>query len=291
MKRRQEFIAAKKGHHANTVICRVVGVPDGTWYRWQSGTPRRDQRAVENAALTKIIREIWEASDMNYGLPNIHAELHHRGITCSRKRLARLMRQAGIYSHSHRKYITTTIAGATTMPDLVQRNFTADAVDRVWWTDMTYIWTDEGWLYFAPMEDAFSRKVVGWAFADHLRTELPLAALKMAIRKRKPAPGLIHHSDRGTQYTSIKYQNALMAAKMLQSMGRTGVCFDNAAAESFFASLKKEKIHRRRWQTHKQVIRAIMKYIRWYNGQRLHSTLGRVSPDAFEARMAAQVAA
>jgi putative transposase len=287
MKRRQEFIAEKKGHHTITAIGRVVGVSHATWYRWQSGATKREEREAKNAELIALIREIWEASDMNYGLPKIHAALRDQGIRCSRKRVRRLMRKDGIYSHSHRKHITTTIAGATNMPDLVKRNFSADAPDRLWWTDITYIWTDEGWLYFAPVEDAFSRKVVGWAFADNLRTELPLAALKMAIKNRKPTPGLIHHSDRGTQYTSIKYQNALMAAQMLPSMGATGVCFDNAAAESFFASLKKEKINRRRWQTRNQAIRAITKYIRWYNSQRLHSTLGYISPDTFEAQMAA----
>ncbi len=287
MKRRKEFIAEKKGHHTITATCRVVGVSDATWYRWQSGTTTRTERAIDDAEFTTAIRYIWEESDLNYGLPRIHKELRTWGVPCSRKRVARLMRREGIYSHAHRKYVTTTIAGATRMPDLVNRKFSADAADRVWWTDMTYIWTDQGWLYFAPVEDAFSRKVVGWAFADHLRTEMPLSALTMAIKYRRPSPGLIHHSDRGTQYTSLTYQNALMAAQMLPSLGRTGSCFDNAAAESFFASLKKELIHRRRWQTRNQAIRAIMKYIRWYNSQRLHSTLGYLSPDRFEAQRAA----
>jgi len=291
MKRRLEFIAEKKGHHTITATRRVVGVSNGTWYRWQGGVTRRTEKAAEEEQLLAVIREIWHGSKERYGLPKIHEKLRDRGILTSRKRVHRLMRQAGIFSHAHRRRIRTTIPGATDLPDLVKQKFMAMAVDRVWWTDITYIWTDEGWLYFAPIEDAFSRKVVGWAFADNLRTELPLAALKVAIRKRKPAPGLIHHSDRGCQYTSWRYQAALTKAGMLASMGKTGVCYDNAAAESFFSLLKKEVIYRReRWATRKQVIRAITAYIRWFNSDRIHSTLGMVSPDDFEAQNTAQAA-
>ncbi len=287
MNRRVAFIAEKRGRHTITAGCRVAGVSHATWYRWQSDTTRKEERVSRNAALTATIREIWEGSDRTYGLPRIYWALRHRGVLCSRKRVCAVMREAGIYSHAHRRHVKTTIPGSTSMPDLVKQKFSARGVDHVWWTDITYIWTDEGWLYFAPVEDAFSRKVVGWAFADNLRTELPLAALKMAVRNRRPRPGLIHHSDRGTQYTSLRYQKALAQAQMLPSMGKTGICYDNAAAESFFASFKKEKLHRRRWHTRNQAIRATVKYVRWYNSERLHSTLGYMSPDAFEAQAAA----
>ena len=291
MMHKYAFIAAKKqeGHHAQvSKLCNVVGVSNGTWYRWQSGSTKRTQRQEETDRLVEKIRGIWTRSTKTYGSPSVHGALRNEGIHCSRKRVERLMRINGIFSHVHTHRTTTTIAGCTTTtPDLVERRFTADAPNKVWWTDITYIWTKEGWLYLSAIEDVYSRKVVGYAFADNLKTTLPLKALHRALKSRKPADGLVHHSDRGCQYTSWTYQNELLTHGIRPSMGRTGVCWDNAAAESFWATLKKEVIHRQQWKTHQQAIRAVNKYIAWFNQERVHSTLNYVSPDVYELQNAA----
>jgi putative transposase len=287
MKRRMEFIAEKKGHHANVEVCRVVGVSQNTWYRWQSGSKRRLERDQRNAELTDLIRRIWLDSGKNYGMPKIWMELREEhGVLVSRKKVARLMREADIHSVSHRKYVKTTVPGATDLPDLVRREFFPETANMVWWGDITYIPTDEGWVFLADLIDGYSGKVVGYSFADNLKTELPLAALAMALRERKPEPGLIQHTDRGTQYTSLRYQLALEKAGVLPSMGATGSCFDNAAAESFFALLKKELVHRVRFETRRQAVRAISAYIRWFNSKRRHSRLDYLCPDAFEEKAA-----
>jgi transposase InsO family protein len=173
----------------------------------------------------------------------------------------------GIFSHVHTHSFRTTVPGKRiSIPDRVERRFAVDEPNKVWWTDITYIWTNEGWLYLSALEDGYSRKVVGYAFADHLKTTLPLKALQRALKERKPQRGLIHHSDRGTQYTSGVYQTALVNHGICPSMGRTGVCWDNAAAESFWATLKKEVIYRQRWRTRRQAKGAITIYIARCNG-------------------------
>jgi putative transposase len=290
VKRRKEFIAEKKSHHATSLLCRVVGVSNSSWYRWQSGEKGRSRRLEADAELTGRIEKIWDGSRKTYGSPRVHRDLRHLGIKVSRKRVARLMGKAGIYSHAHRKYPRTTIAGEASTADLVRGRFFAERADELWVTDITQIRTDEGWLYLSAIEDMATRKIVGYAMAEHLRTPLPLAALNKALKARRPQPGLIHHSDKGCQYTSGKYQNALAAAGIRQSMGAKGAS-SNAPAESLWASLKKELIHRYYWQTRYSASRAVHSYIRWYNSQRLHSSLDYLSPDSFEQRLVQQAAA
>jgi transposase InsO family protein len=212
----------------------------------------------------------------------------------SRKRVARLMRRAGLSARFVRRWRATTDSqhGLPVAPNVVARRFNADAPNRVWVTDMTYVRTWEGWLYLAAIIDVFSRRVVGWAMADHLRTELPLEALGMALGIRQPAVGLVHHSDRGCQYASETYRSELAARGIVCSMSRVGDCWDNAVAESFFATLKVELIYRRPWPTKAEARAAIHEYIAaFYNPHRRHSALGYLSPMAYEVQHAAAVAA
>jgi transposase InsO family protein len=215
--------------------------------------------------------------------PNLRA----RKKRVSRKRVARLMRVAGLVGRRPRRFRRTTIADQKVqVEDLVQRQFTATAPDQKWFADITYIRTWEGWLYLAVILDAYSRKVVGWSMADHLRTELATDALEMALATRRPSPGLIQHSDRGVQYTSTAYGELLTAHRARQSVGRPGTCWDNAVVESFFATLKNELIYRCVWPTRRQAQLAIFEFIAgWYNHHRRHSTLGYCSPAEVERRI------
>jgi transposase InsO family protein len=236
--------------------------------------------------LTDQIRAIHKRSRCTYGAPRIHADLRERKQRVSRKRVARLMRQAGLAGRPPRRFRRTTVADPMVqVEDLVQRSFTATAPDQKWFGDITYIRTWEGWLYLAVILDAYSRKVVGWAMADHLRTELATDALEMALRTRRPNPGLIHHTDRGVQYTSTAYGELLATHQARQSVGRPGTCWDNAVAESFFATLKTELIYRHVWSTRRHAELAIFEFIAgWYNQHRRHSTLGYCSPAEVERR-------
>jgi transposase InsO family protein len=208
-------------------------------------------------------------------------------------RVARLMQQAGLVGCRPRGFRRTTIADPTArVDDLVRRVFRPADLDHLWVSDITYVRTDEGWLYLATILDASSRRVVGWSLADHLRPELALDALTMALTTRRPAPGLIHHSDRGTQYLSSAYADRLAAHHLRQSVGHPGTCWDNAVAESFFATLKTELLHRQTWATRQQARTAIFEYIEvFYNRQRRHSTLGYLSPADFEDRYHRQASA
>lgn len=243
-----------------------------------------------DAALSARITAIHQTSRQTYGSPRIHAELQASGERCGRRRVARLMRQAGLRGcHGQRRRVRTTVPDrqATPAPDRVERAFTPAAVgapDRLWVADISCVATLEGWLYLAVVLDAFSRRVVGWAMADHLRPELVLDALTMAVPARRPAPGLVHHSDHGCQYTAVAFGQRLHEAGILASMGSVGDCYDNAAAESSFATLKGELLHRQVWPTRAAARLAIFEYIEvWYNRQRRHSTLGYATPTEFEA--------
>lgn len=282
------FIAAHAAQHPVALSARVLGVSRAGYYAWRRRPP--SARAQADARLTERIRAIHQTSRGTYGSPRIHAELHASGERCGRRRIARLMRRAGLHGcHGRRRCVRTTTPDrqATPAPDRVRRSFTPAAVgapDRLWVADLSYIATQEGWLYLAVIVDAFSRRVVGWAMADHLRTELVLDALAMALRHRHPVPGLIHHSDHGSQYTSMAFGEQLQAAGLVPSMGTVGDCFDNAVAESFFATLKVELLHRQVWPTRAAARRAIFAFIEaWYNRQRRHSTLGYVAPAEYEA--------
>jgi len=234
--------------------------------------------------LLAQIRVIHQRSRGTYGAPRIQFELATQGIRVSRKRVARLMRQAGLQGVSRRRCVFTTVRDrrARPAPDLVQRNFTAEGRDRLWVADITYIPTWAGFLYLAVVMDAWSRRIVGWSMAIHLRTELVLAALDMALRQRRPK-AVIHHSDQGSQYTSLAFGQRCRQAGVRPSMGSVGDCFDNALCESFFATLECELLDRQRFHTQDEARRAVFDFIEsWYNLHRRHSSLGYLSPAEFE---------
>jgi len=265
-------------------MCRVFGVSPSGFYAWNARGP--SARAVRDAELTAHIRVFHARSKGAYGAPNIHEDLRDEGIRVGCKRVARLMKADGLQGVSRRKWVTTTVRDADAQPaaDLVQRQFSANAPNRLWVADITYIPTWAGFLYLAVVLDAFSRKIVGWAMAEHLRTELVLAALNMALGQRR-AKDLVHHSDHGTQYTSIEFGLRCKEAKVRPSMGTVGDAYDNAMCESFFATLECELLARRRFPTKAEARMAIFEFIEgWYNPTRRHSSLGRISPVEFERR-------
>ncbi len=283
------FIVAKKAEHSITIMCRVLGVSRSGFHAWAAREP--SARALANNALTGRIAEIFAESMKTYGSPRVHAELLLAGgVRVGRKRVERLMRQAGLAGQIKRNRGQTTIRvqGVRTAPDLVERDFDPVAIDRLWAADITYIRTWEGWLYLASVMDCYSRRVVGWAMADHMRAELVVDALEMAVARRQPATRPVHHSDQGSQYTSLIFTQRCRSAGLDISMGSRGDCFDNAAMESFHASLKKDLIHRQSWPTKQQARTAVFGYIEtFYNRRRRHSRLGMLSPFDFEARHAA----
>jgi transposase InsO family protein len=281
--------AEKQGDHSVKRACELLQVSRSAYYADRVGGPSlREQRDAE---LTGKIIAIHDESDLTYGSPRVHHELLDQGERCSRKRVVRLMQAADRHGRVPRRWKKTTIhdPGAAQRPDLIGRDFAIDpgqpaARDTRWCGDITYIQTWQGWLYLATVIDLASRRVVGWAVADHLRTDLVAEALTDAVNRRRPAPGVIFHSDRGCQYTSTQYANLARDLGVTLSVGRKGQCWDNAVAESFFATVKTELIHRHTWPTHKAVASAIFNYIEgWYNTRRRHSTLGYLSPATFEA--------
>jgi putative transposase len=265
-------------------MCRVFAVSSSGYYAWVKREP--SARAIRDAELTARIRVFHARSKGRYGAPNIHADLRDEGERVGKKRVARLMKADGLQGVSFRKWVTTTTRDADAQPsaDLVQRQFTADAPNKLWVADITYIPTWAGFLYLAVVLDAFSRKIVGWAMAEHLKTELVLSALNMALGQRR-AKGVVHHSDHGTQYTSIAFGLRCQEAKVRPSMGTVGDAYDNAMCESFFATLERELLARRRFPTKAEARMAIFEFIEgWYNPIRRHKGLGRISPIEFERR-------
>ena len=278
------FIEAEQaGKHNVKRACELLEVSRSAYYT------RNEQstRARIDEQLTAKILAVHAASNGTYGAPRIHAELADAGLRHGRKRIARRMRAAGIAGKSPRRGQVTTIADphAAARPDLIGRDFTVGqtAIDTRWCGDITYINTWEGWLYLATVIDLASRRVVGWAVADHLRTDLVDAALSDALTRRRPPTGLIFHSDRGCQYTSAQHARLATRHGVRLSVGRRGQCWDNAVAESFFATIKTELIHRQAWPTRDTARQAIFAYIEgWYNTRRRHSSLGYQSPSAYE---------
>ena len=266
------------------MMCRLLEVSTSGYYAWRRRTT--SQRARADAVLLVRIREIHAASLRTYGAPRIHAELAAEGAAVGRKRVARLMHGAGLAGVSRRKGPRTTQRreGDRPAPDLVDRKFSAEAPDRLWVADITYLPTWAGFLYLAVVLDAFSRRVVGWAMATHLRTSLVLDALEMALKQRQPKD-LIHHSDQGSQYTSIAFGNRCRKAGLRPSMGSVGDCYDNALCESFFATLECELIDRRRWRTQAQARTEVFAFIEgWYNPRRRHSSIDYLSPIDYERK-------
>jgi len=278
------FIAAKKAEHSIKLMCRVLEVSRSGYHAWMAREP--SARTVADAALSGRIAEIFAESGETYGSPRVHAELRlEDGLRLSRKRVERLMRLAGLAGEikRHRGRTTIRVQGVRTAPDLVERDFNPTAIDRLWCADMTYIRTWEGWLYLASVMDCYSRKIVGWAMADHMRAELVTDALEMAVARRRPAGRPVHHSDQGSQYTSLIFTQRCRSAGLDVSMGNRGDCFDNAAIESFHATLKKDLINRRPWPTKAEARTAMFEYIEtFYNRKRRHSRLGMLSPVDFE---------
>ena len=279
------FVAAEKANHAVTRMCRLLGVSPSGYYAWVKRPP--SARAVSDAALSAQIREIHARSRGIYGAPRVHAELRDHGVSCSRKRVARLLRAAGLQGCHRRKGPRTTrrTPDAAPAPDLVRREFTAPAPDRLWVADITYVPTWMGFLYLAVVLDVYSRRIIGWAMADHIRTELVLEAVEMALGRRRPLGKVIHHSDQGSQYTSLSFGQRLRDAGLVASMGSRGDCFDNAMAESFFATLECELLARQSFPTRNAARLALFDYIEgFYNTHRRHSALGYLSPMAYERR-------
>ena len=272
-------------------MCRVLGVSTSGYYAWRNRNPSR--RAQENATLLEQILILHAWSRQTFGAPRIHTKLVEEGIQVGHNRVARLMRRAGIQGVTRRKRRATTRRNPEAQPadDLVDRKFTRTAPNQLWVADITYIPTGGGVLYLAVVVDAFSRRVVGWAMAARMKTQLVLDALEMAIRQRRPN-GVIHHSDHGSQYTSIEFGRRCREAGIRPSMGSVGDCFDNALCESFFATLECELIDRHRFVTRAEAQRAVFDFIEgWYNLHRLHSSLGYDTPARYEKRYAARIAA
>jgi putative transposase len=278
------LISAQKARTPVSVACELLGVSRSGYYDWATRAP--SDRTLSDAWLTEKIRAIWKQNRKVYGSPRIHAELRMQfGIRVGRKRVERLMRRAAISGLVQRKQGRTTIRvpGVRVADDLVKRQFRPAAPNVLWLADITYLRTWEGWLYLAAVQDAYSRRIVGWSMADHLRAELVVDALQMALHRRRPAPGLIHHSDQGSQYVSLGFGQTARDAGIAVSMGSKGDCYDNAVAESFLATLKKELIHRRSWPTRQDLASEVFEYIEaFYNRQRRHSTLGMLSPADYE---------
>jgi transposase InsO family protein len=266
-------------------MCRMLGVSRQGFYQWRNRPPSR--RALDDAALTERIRKIHTGHGGRVGVRRVHDELARAGVVCSHKRTHRLMRAAELRSVHPKPYKRTTLPDRfdPSLADLLRRDFAPTAPDLAWVGDITYVKTWQGWAYLATVIDCYSRRVVGWALAAHMRTDLIIDALHMAIIHRNPPPGVIFHSDRGAQYTSAEFREFCRANGVRPSVGRTGICYDNAVAESFFATIKKELIHIRPWPTIDKLQAAVFEYIEsYYNRRRRHSTIGYDTPIEYELK-------
>lgn len=282
---RFQFIDDHRSEFDVRQMCRVLRVSPSGYYAWRSRP--ESNRAKEDAILWSEIEKVHDQSYGIYGYRRVREALIQLGIKASYRRVARLMRQHDRRGKQFRRYVTTTKPGKRLpeVPDLVQRQFKADRPNQIWVTDITYIRTGQGWLYLAVILDLFARRVVGWAMSPSLSQELTIEALKMAFWRRQPAADIIHHSDRGSQYTSHEYQQLLVTYRFQPSFGRVGSCFDNAAMESFFGTLKSEWLYFHRFETRVQAMQSIFYYIEvFYNRQRLHSANGYYSPVQYEQR-------
>ena len=277
------FIHAEKASFPIAAMCEVLDVTRQGYYAYANRPP--SPRVLAEAKLCEAIREIFTASGKTYGSPRVLRELRKEGFCVSKRRVERAMRGMGITPPTPRRHRKTTTQDPKhpVAPNGLARDFTATRPNERWVTDITYVWTAEGWAYVAVILDLFSRAVVGWAVDSSLSTRLPLVALAAAIQRRRPNAGLLHHSDRGCQYTSAEYRDALAALNVTVSMSRTGNCWDNAVAESFFATLKNELVYRRTWSTRLELRSALFEYIEvFYNRRRLHSSIDYKTPAELE---------
>lgn len=272
-------------HYSIEKMCRILNVSRSGYYRWC----KRDEslRKKKDSELKEMIFAIYLKYKKRYGSPRIHDELRDMGIRCSRKRVERLMRELGIKARHKRQFRVTTNSkhNHPIAPNLLDRQFEVENPNRVWVADITYIRTFEGWLYLAGVMDLYSRKIVGWSMSDTMSTDLAIAALKMAIHRRRPSKGLMHHSDRGVQYASRAYRKVLKKHHIVCSMSRKGNCWDNAPMESFFSTLKTECIDGKIYLSRAQAKREIFEFIEIdYNRNRRHSSIGSMTPENFENR-------
>lgn len=280
-----QAIAEQRGSAPTRWLCSALEVSPRGFYDWR----RRPecQRRRQDRQLLVAIRASYERSRRVYGSPRVLLDLQEAGEACSRKRIARIMQGNGLVAVQRRRFKVTTQTGHDfpVQANLLERDFTAQAPNRVWLGDITYITTEEGWLYLAALLDLFSRKIVGWNTADRIDRMLTLRALDVALQARQPSPGLIHHTDQGSQYAAYEYQRRLEQIQARSSMSRRGDCYDNAPMESFFSTLKRERVHRRRYWTRDEATEDLADYIDgFYNLTRRHSELGGLSPVQFEAR-------
>lgn len=282
------FIEDHRDAYPVRLMCAVLEVSPAGYYAWRDRPV--SERTKSNAVLLAEIRQVHQDSSGRYGSPRVHAALRRQGRGASRGRIERLMHRHGIraiMARPRRVRTTDSHHDLPIAPNLVARDFTAPAPNRVWLADITYIPTAEGWLYLAAVMDLFSRKIVGWAMRDHMQVELASAALTMAINQQRPQVGLIHHSDRGVQYASRPYRSALTRAGISASMSRKADCYDNAPMESFFHTLKTELVHHRDYKTRAEAQRDIFAFIEgFYNRTRLHSALGHIPPSEMELKAA-----
>ena len=278
------IVLAEKARTPVSVACELLGVSTSGFYAWAGRAP--SDRDLSDAWLIERIKAVHRENRGVYGSRRVTAELRlGEGVVVSRKRVRRLMRQVGLSGLTKVKRGRTTIRvpGVRVADDLVERRFRPDRPDVLWVADITYLRAWEGWLYLAAVQDAYSRRIVGWSMADHMRAELVVDALLMALHRRRPAPGLIHHSDQGSQYVALGFGQKARDADIAVSMGSKGCAYDNAVAESFFATLKKELVHRRSWPTRRELISEVFEFVEgFYNTTRRHSTLGYLSPAQFE---------
>ena len=279
------FIETEKACFPVTLMCRMLAVSRAGFYAWRRRPAAAQTR--EDQVLAVAVAAIYAENHGRYGSPRVQMELRNRGQRSGRKRIARLMRLQGLRARPRRRYQTSTDCrhGLPVCSNLLARRFAVAQPNTAWVTDMTYLWTAQGWLYLAVIIDLFSRRIVGWSMSERIDRKLALDALRMALAQRRPQPGLIHHSDRGSQYASGDYQQLLAQHGLRGSMSRRGDCWDNAVAESFFASLKLELVYQVQWRTRAEVRTAIFEYLElFYNRRRRHSSLGYLSPVEFERR-------
>jgi transposase InsO family protein len=280
---RYQFVDQHRGQYSLERLCEALQVSVSGYYAWQKRP--ESTRKQENKRIVAEIKEIHRQSRETYGSPRIHVDLQEKGMSCSENRVARLMKSHRIAAKRKRKFVVTTDSNHAlpVAENKLNQQFTASKANEKWVTDITYVWTREGWLYLAVVLDLFSRKVVGWAMDASMERGLVIRALQMALLARKPEKGLLHHSDRGSQYASNDYQKLLSDNGMDCFMSRKGNCYDNACMESFFATLKQELVYHRQYQTRKEAKQDIFEYIQvWYNRKRRHSALGYVSPEQYE---------